>query len=201
MSTGPIEPGAGPSPPLGGTPDPPSGAAQAQPPVPAAEVGPAWAADPYRETTDLTQIYTPEQREAYKQNTLTPGLPPWAFVVLSILTLGLFATIYHQLKQSKLPVVKQDDPGAGKAIGFMFIPYFNIYWYFVVWPRLVDRINFQYRLRGQPTPIERRRVIPLLIFSMVGWFLIIPGLVADIWLLVLGARLQRASNDLAEGKV
>ena len=164
--------------------------------------GAVMTADLYNELVDLDRTLTPEQREAYKQHQLTPGLPPWAFVVLSIITFGIFGTIYLQLKQSKLPVVKHDDPSAGKAIGFMFIPFFNLYWYFVVWPRLVDRINFQYRLRGRPSPINRGQVTTAQILSLAGWILIgIVGLAGSIWLLVLGAQLQSASNQLAEGKV
>ena len=121
---------------------------------------------------------------------------------MSIITFGIFGAIYLQLNQSMLPVVKHDDPSAGKAIGFMFIPFFNLYWYFVVWPRLVDRINFQYRLRGRPSPINRGQVTTAQILSLAGWILIgIVGLAGSIWLLVLGAQLQSASNQLADGKV
>ena len=96
-------------------------------------------AEPYAESVDLKQVFSSEEREALKRHRVTPGVAPWAFVALTILTFGLFGTIYHQLKQSKLPVVKHNDPTAAKAIGFLLIPVFNLYWSFVAWPRLVDR--------------------------------------------------------------
>lgn len=148
------------------------------------------------------EALAPEQREAYKQHLLTPGLPAWAFVSLSIVTFGFFGAVYLQLKQSKLPVVKPDDPSAGEAIGFFLIPLFSLYWYFVIWRRLIDRINFQYRLRGHPAPIDGTQATIAQVLALVGWFLFgIPGLVGCVWLLVLGTRLQMASNRLAEGKV
>jgi hypothetical protein len=173
-----------------------------QPPPPPPGGGQVRTADLYSESVDLNQALTAEQREAFKQNLLTPGVPVWAFVTLSIITFGIFPTIYLQLKQSKLPVVKADDPRAGKAIGFMLIPFFNIYWYFVVWPRLVDRINFQYRLRGRPSPVNRGQVTTAQVLSLVGWIVIgVLGLAGAIWLLVLGAQLQSASNELAEDRI
>jgi hypothetical protein len=129
-------------------------------------------------------------------------MQPWVFVLLSIVTFGIFGTVYLQLKQDKLPAVKPDDPSAAKAIGFMFIPLFNLYWYFVVWRRLVDRINFQYRLRGCPSPISYRQLMAAQVLSVVGWFLLgIVGLAACVWLLVLGAQIESASNRLAEGRI
>ena len=128
----------------------------AAPGAPPAFVGPG--ADVYSEAVDLNQVLAPEQRELYKQHTLT-SFPTWAAVVLNVvlfpLTLGLFTLIFNLLRHDRFPKVKPDDPSAGKAIGFMFIPFYNLYWQFVAWPRLAQRINFQ-RLRGQPPPILSR---------------------------------------------
>lgn len=161
-----------------------------------------WAVDIYSDSVDLNHTLTPEQREAYKHNLLTPGIPASAFVILSVITFGVFGIVYLQLKQSKLPAVKPDDPSTGKAIGFMFIPLFNLYWYFVVWRRLVDRVNFQYRLRGRPSPIDHRQVMAAQVLSIAGWFLAgIGGIAGCVWLLVLGARIESASNRLAEDRI
>ena len=160
------------------------------------------AVDVYSDSVDLNETLTPELREGYKHNLLTPGMPAWAFVFLSVITVGIFGTIYLQLKQDKLPTVKPDDPSAGKAIGFMLIPLFNLYWYFVVWRRLVDRINFQYRLRGRQPPINHGQVMAAQVLSIAGWFLFgIVGLAGCVWLLVLGAQIESASNRLAEGRI
>jgi hypothetical protein len=55
---------------------------------------------------------------------------------------------------SNLPKISDKDLSAGKAIGFRFIPFFNLYWIFVFWEQLARRINFQFRLRNKPIPVS-----------------------------------------------
>lgn len=98
-----------------------------------------------------------------------------------ILTIGIFGTIYLGLKHSKLPLIKSDDFTAGKGIGFLFIPFFNLYWQFVFWLRLVDRINFQYRLRGEPDPVSRDLALWTIILSLVGFVFLITYPVSWSW--------------------
>jgi uncharacterized protein DUF2510 len=162
-----------------------------------AQPGPAalQVLNPYDKRFDLNQL-SPEQREEYKQHTLTE-FPTWAVVVLSILTLGIFGTIYHGLKHSRLPLVKSDDFTAGKGIGFLFIPFFNLYWVFVFWLRLVDRINFQYRLRGASDPISRDLTLWTIILSFFTW--LIP--VSPILALIVAGQIQSATNGLVKGEV
>ena len=183
---------------------PPATGGYATPPSPPAAVQgggyPALqygAVDLYSPAIDPNQVLAPEQRAAYMQHRLQPGLAPWLVVVLSIFTFGIFGVIYLQIKQGQLPVVKADDPSTGRAIGFMFIPFFNLYWYFIVWPRLVDRINFQYRLRGQLPPINRGIVIPSLILALAGAFFIITLPVAWVMFCVSASQIQAAANGLA----
>ncbi len=159
---------------------------------------PAWAAaNLYSDALDPRQTLSPDQVEAYKRHTLT-SFPTWALVLLSIVTIGIFPTIYLHLKHSQLPTVKHDDPSAGKAIGFMFIPLFNIYWQFFVWLRLVDRVNFQYRLRGQPSPVARNLALWTMITGWAGWIIIIGWLAFPILALISAAQIQSAANQLAE---
>jgi hypothetical protein len=132
-------------------------------PTPGVPAGPV--IDLYDESVSLSQVLTTEQVELFKQNQLT-SFNPVAAILLAVFTLGIFPAIYYGLVQGKLPVVKPGtDPSPGKAIGFQFIPYFNIYWQCVVYARLVDRINFQLRLRGKPAVYSRQRA---------GWVLLIP---------------------------
>ncbi|HEV3129547.1 MAG TPA: hypothetical protein VGY32_11225 [Solirubrobacteraceae bacterium] len=152
--------------------------------------------DLYHPATDLNTALSPEQREELKQNQLTSFSTPGA-IILNIITLGLFGTIYYGLKSDALPKVKPDDPSGGKFIGFSFIPLFNIYWFFVAWPRLMDRINFQYRLRGQPAPIDRGRFVTAALLSYFGWFFLIGGIIGIVMLLQLQAQTQNAMNRLA----
>lgn len=158
-------------------------------PVPTGVTAPVVAGpDPYAETTDLSQVLTADQVEQLKQNQLSSFNPVLA-VILSIFTIGIFAAIYYGLKHGKLPRVKDNDPSAGKAIGFMFIPYFNIYWAFVVWPRLVDRINLQFRLRGRQSPLSRGFCIATVALMFIG--------IGYLLALVLIYQSQKAINELA----
>ena len=105
------------------------------------------------------------------------------------------------LKHGKLPKVKSNDPGAGKAIGFWFIPFFSLYWIFPLWVGLSDRINFQYRLRGARTPISRDFAIWTNIVYLSGILLGVTYLVGIIMWLVLIGQQQAAVNRLVKGEV
>lgn len=151
----------------------------------------------YDEAVDLTQVFTAEQREQYMRHSLTT-FPTWLAVVLHIVTFGLFSLIYQGLKLSKLPLVKSDDFSAGKGIGFNFIPFFNLYWVFRFVLSITDRLNFQFRLRGQPGPVPRDlalascivHVIPYV--NVIGWLILEP-IVAGQWQSATN-RLVRASD-------
>jgi hypothetical protein len=74
--------------------------------------------------------------------------PVWAVALLHVLTLGLFSIIFLGMQHGKLPRAAEDDPTTGTAIGFSFIPAFNLYWMFFSPLRLCDRLTLQYRVRG-----------------------------------------------------
>jgi hypothetical protein len=156
-------------------------------------------ANPYDKHYDINQL-SEEQRQAYMQHTLTE-FPTWAVVVLTIITFGIFGTIYHGLKHSKLPMIKSDDFGAGKGIGFLLIPFFNLYWVFIFWLRLVDRINFQYRLRGAPPPVSRDLALWTIILAISSLIIGITGIASSIMGLIVAAQIQTAANRLVKGEV
>jgi hypothetical protein len=145
---------------------------------------------------------SPAQREAYKKNYLLETFSVGGAIVLHFVTLGIFTIIYMGLKHGKLPQILPDDPSAGKAIGFLFIPFFNIYWIFFFWLRLVDRVNFQFRLRGQAMPINRGLALAAVIVGIIpyvgfiSWLVLYPIVVSE----VLGACNQLAvANQTAGG--
>jgi hypothetical protein len=141
-----------------------------------------------------------EQRQEYMRHELK-SFPSWAVVVLSIVTFGIFGTIYHGLKHSKLPKVRDDDFGALKGLGFLLIPFFNLYWVFVFWLRLVDRINFQHRLRGGAPPINRDLALWTVILTIASFIIPFAGLASSIMALIVAAQIQTAANQLAREEV
>jgi hypothetical protein len=160
------------------------------------------ALDPYNEWIDVAQALPPDQREVLMHHRLRPGMSPWAVIVLSWLTLGLFGAIYLQLKHGELPVAKHDDPSPGKAVGFLFIPFYNLYWAFVVWLRLADRLNLQYRLRGERSPISRGLIIAALVCGLSsGLFFFVTLPLAGVMFSISAMQIQRTSNRLAESSL
>ena len=124
----------------------------------------------------VTDVYDPgydlaglrdEQRQEYAQHKITSAFSVAAAIVLHFFTFGLFTLIYYGFKHSELPMIKHDDFGAGRAIGFYFIPFFNLYWQFVFWLRLVERLNFQLRLRGLEPSISKGLMLATLILGLV----------------------------------
>ena len=155
--------------------------------------------NPYDAHFDVRAL--PEgQREAWMRHELK-AFPSWAVVVLSIVTFGIFGTIYHGLKHSRLPKVRDNDFGALKGIGFLLIPFFNLYWVFVFWLRLVDRINFQFRLRGGGPAVNRDLALWTVILAVSSLILPFVGIASSIMALVVAAQIQTAANRLAREEV
>lgn len=173
-----------------------------RPPAAGALVPPAqsylYAAQP---STEFHSIYTPgfnlatlspQHIEQLKAHSLRDYPTPVA-VLLHFVTLGVFTTIYHGLKHSRLPLIRYDDFRAGKAIGFLFIPFFNFYWIFIFWLRLVDRINLQFRLRGMPDCVSRGLALSACIVTLIPYV----GLVSFLILFpILSGQIQSACNQL-----
>ena len=142
---------------------------------------------------DVNSI-TVARREELKKHTMRETFSVAGAIVLHFLTLGIFTCIFMGLKHSKLPRVRGDDFGAGQAIGYLFIPFFNFYWIFVFWLRLADRINFQFRLRNMPPPVTRGLVLTAVIIGIIPYV----GLISFLFLypIVIG-EVQGACNQLA----
>jgi hypothetical protein len=156
---------------------------------------------------ELQQVYTlifdaskipPGQSQRFQSHGLRSTFPTAVAVLLHFLTIGIFTVIFHGLKHSALPPIRHDDFRAGKAIGFLFIPFFNLYWQFVFWQRLADRINFQFRLRGLPDPVTRGLVTTSCVLTVIpyigilNWLIIAP---------IVSGQIQSASNRLVEMEI
>ena len=93
-------------------------------------------------------------------------------VVLHYVTMGFFTTIWLNLMHGRMPKVRPNDPSAGKAIGFLLIPFFNIYWFLFIHLRLCDRINEQRKLRDLEPNVPRVLAIALWASGLLGMALV-----------------------------
>ncbi|MFO0757760.1 MAG: hypothetical protein U0359_14795 [Byssovorax sp.] len=138
------------------------------------------------------------ERAALTHHTLR-AFPTWAAVLLHFVTFGLFPFIHFNLTHDRLPAAESDDPSAGKAIGFSFIPYFNFYWIVFNFLRLTDRLNLQYRLRGRPDPLSRGFMTFVAVVSVIPYLNILLAWTV-LWPIAI-IMLQRSVNALAAENV
>jgi hypothetical protein len=136
---------------------------------------------------------TPGERVALLPHSVE-AFPVWLAILLHFLTFGLFSLVHFSNLHDRLPKAEQDDPSAAKAIGFSFIPYFNLYWIVFNVLRLADRINLQLRLRGLPDRIPRGLALAAGVLTVVPYVNVLFGIV--LWPIVI-AYFQRAANALA----
>ncbi|MBM3779819.1 MAG: hypothetical protein FJW23_16520 [Acidimicrobiia bacterium] len=150
----------------------------------------------YQESFDLGRIPAAQQQQ-FAKHQLVESFSVGGAIALHYVTIGIFTILYYGLRHSKLPRIRPDDFGGGKAIGFLFIPFFNFYWLFPFWLRLADRVNFQFRLRNQPPPVSRGLVLAATIIQVIPY-------VGFFWWLVFGpiviGQLQGALNALARAQ-
>jgi hypothetical protein len=146
--------------------------------------------EPYRRP--IEQL-TPGQRVAFGHHSVRT-FPVWALVVLHVLTFGLSSLVHFGLQNDRLPNVAHDDPSGAKAIGFSFIPYFNLYWIVFSWLRLTDRVNFQFRLRGRAPPVSRGYVTFCAVVTAILPLFIPFGVLASIFAV---AQMRKALNEIA----
>jgi hypothetical protein len=93
--------------------------------------------------------------------------PVIAILILHFMTLGIFSVVWLNLLHGKLPKKRADDPSAGRAVGFCFIPFFNFYWIFFTYRRLCLRIDEQRELSGLPPSNLRGMATTACIFLVI----------------------------------
>lgn len=93
----------------------------------------------------------------------------------------------------------------GKAVGFCFIPFFNLYWFFVAFVGLTQDLNQYTRRRGIKTPgcspglaITSCIFLLLTMIPYIGLIFILIG--GPFWLLTLN-DVRRTSKDIAAWKL
>jgi Domain of unknown function (DUF4234) len=114
------------------------------------------------------QVAPPAPPNANSGHQLT-SFPVALVILLHYMTCGIFTLIWLNLMHGKLPRVRSDDPGAGKAIGFCFIPFFNLYWIFFTYRRLCLRVDEQRELYGLPPSNLRGMATTNCIFQIIPY--------------------------------
>lgn len=133
--------------------------------------------------------------ERYKKHLFFDTFSIGIGILLHFLTFGIFTTIFCGLKHSKFPKIKSDDFSGGKAIGYLFIPFFNFYWLFVFWRHLAKRINLQFKLRNEQPPVSLGLATTVCILTFIPY---VGGIVNYLVLMpILFSQIQSSSNKLA----
>jgi hypothetical protein len=106
--------------------------------------------DPYSLLFDPRSL-PPDAITAYRQHRFRATFSVLLLILVHLLTLGAASPFLLARKYAFLPLVRADDFSTGKAVGFLFIPFFNLYWVFIVCRRLVDRLTLQVKIWGLPS--------------------------------------------------
>lgn len=117
-------------------------------------------------------------------------------VLLHYVTFGIFTLIWLNLMHGKMDRIRADDPSAGKAVGFCFIPFFNFYWIFFTYRRLCLRIDEQRALYGLPPGNLRGLATTVCIFQIIPYinFLLGYSISAPIFI----GMMQSSVNQLVD---
>lgn len=95
--------------------------------------------------------------------------PVWVAILLHYISFGIFTMVRLGIDHGQLPLVKDNDFGTGKAIGFLFIPFYNFYWIFMFYVRLAKRMNFQFKLRGMQGPVPEGLAMARCILTFIPY--------------------------------
>lgn len=91
----------------------------------------------------------------------------------------------------------------GKAVGFLFIPFFNLYWHFVAYLHLARAMNFELahrRVDPQPRVSEGLTIaacVLAILIALLPIFAALAGVAALICFSILAVQLKRAAMAIA----
>jgi hypothetical protein len=136
-----------------------------------------------------------EERARLASHSVT-RFPVWLVGILNVLTLGIFPLIHFGMIHDRLPRAAHNDPSSGKAIGFTFIPYYNLYWVFFNSLRLCDRLTLQFRLRGRRDSAPKGMLLAACIVGVIPYVNLFIGL-PILWTIAV-CLLQSSVNKVAD---
>jgi len=119
---------------------------------------------------------------------------------LGLLQFGIVMTVYPFVLLAKMWGSIQDGVTTvtpGKAIGFLFIPFFNLYWIFKAWGGFADEYNgFAARHRLNVIPVSSGVYITYAIFVLLGGIFILPIIAVPFILIPLIAKTCDAVTNI-----
>ena len=123
----------------------PSGQSAPLGPRPVYQPGSASGADPYGPHVDPASL-PPETAAAWRQHRFQATFSVPLLILVHFLTFGMASPFLVARKFTFLPVITRGDFSTVRAAGFLFIPFFGLYWVFVISRRIVERLTLQARL-------------------------------------------------------
>ena len=154
--------------------------------------------------------HDPESLGPVPMHEVPTGLPPgWSpamgqpkvrntglCILWQILTFGIYGIFWLYYIHKEHPYRHNEDPTPGKAVGFLFIPIFNIYWVFKMYLSLTDRMNtLSGMYLGRQKPISRGVILAALICQFIPYIGGIPALILQI---IWWVSAQGVHNELAQ---
>lgn len=145
-------------------------------------------------------------------SSLAPSLPSgqprsikvvscWKILLFLLFTLNIYYLFWLYRVFKELHTRKATDLSPGKAVGYMFIPLFNLVWGFVAWKKLGDAIANAYSQAGLARPATGIVwLVPISLFVAIALNLTIPPAGTIVALVLLSIELcilQRQMNRLA----
>lgn len=133
------------------------------PAAPAVAAPRAWAPPP------PMPIDPAARDELRRQGLVFNKFPVWLAVLLDIFTFTVFGYIWINHWHGLMPKRRPDDPSTARAIGFLFIPLFNLYWVFESHLRLVTRLDEEFVAAGLADRIPRELVRWTIIIGLIPY--------------------------------
>lgn len=136
-------------------------------PRPTYQPGSSYGSDPYGPFFDPAAL-PPETADAWRQHRFQATFSVTVLILVHLLSFGMASPFLLGRKYALLPKVRPDDFSTAKAVGFLFIPFFGLYWVFVLCRRLVDRLTLQARLWNVPGQPSKGMAMALAVVWALG---------------------------------